>query len=51
MMNTLTEYYVCTLSSEPNCLELIPVELSFLQIDASATIIKPWEYIMKSEVC
>ena len=30
-------YYVCTLSSQPNCLELVPVELSFLQIDANDT--------------
>ena len=36
-MNTFTKYYVCTLSSKPSCLELVPVELSFLQIDASDT--------------
>ena len=43
LMNTFTNYYVCTLSSKPSCLELVSVELSFLQIDASDTIIKPWE--------
>ena len=43
LMNTFTKYYVCTLSSKPSCLELVPVELSSLQIDASDTIIKPWE--------
>ena len=41
LMNTFTKYYVCTLSSKPSCLELVPVEMSFLQIDASDTIIKP----------
>ena len=40
-MNTFTKYYVCTLSSKPSCVELVPVELSFLQINASDTIIKP----------
>ena len=34
-MITSTKYYVFTLSSQPSCLELVPVELSFLQIDAS----------------
>ena len=43
LMNTFTKYCVCTLSSKPSCLELVHVELSFLQIDASDTIIKPWE--------
>ena len=43
LMNTFTKYYVCTLSSKPSCLELVPVELSFLQINASDTIIKPCE--------
>ena len=32
-MNTFTKYYVFTLSSKPSCLELVPVELSVLQID------------------
>ena len=41
LMNTFTKYYVCTFSSKPSCLELVPVEWSFLQIDASDTIIKP----------
>ena len=43
LMNTFTKYYVCTLSSKPSCLELVLIELSFLQIDASYTIIKPWK--------
>ena len=37
LMITFTKFYVCTLSSQPNCLELVPVELSFLQTDASVT--------------
>ena len=37
LMITFTKYYVCTLSFQPSCLELVPVELSFLQIDASDT--------------
>ena len=41
LMNTFTKYYVCILPSKPSCLELVPVELSFLLIDASDTIIKP----------
>ena len=36
LMITFTKYYVCTLSSQPSFLELGPVELSFLQIYASA---------------
>ena len=43
LMNTFTKYYVCTLSSKPSCLAPVPIELSFLQIDASYTIIKPWK--------
>ena len=37
LLISFTSYCVCTLSSQPNCLELVPVELSFLQIDASDT--------------
>ena len=48
LMNTFTKYYVCILSSKPSCLELVPIELSFMQIDASDTIIKPWSHEVKS---
>ena len=37
LMITFTKYYVCTLSFQPSCLELVPVELSFLQIGESDT--------------
>ena len=51
LMNTFTKYYACTLSSKPSYLELVPIELSFLQIDASDTIIKQRGLLMKSEDC
>ena len=37
LMIIFTKYCVCTLSSQPSCLELGPVEFSFLQIDTSDT--------------
>ena len=37
LMIIFTKYCVCTLPSQPSCLEPGPVEFSFLQIDTSDT--------------